>query len=224
MRSVARERAEDVFPIERKVLREQVKDYLIDAIVKGIIPAGERIVETRIARQLGVSQAPVREAIRELDLMGLVETEPFRGSYVRKLSRADLEEVYAVRANLEGMAASIAARKMGDDDLAELSRVVTRMEEAAARGDLRGMIAEDVRFHEKIVEAAGNRFLMRLWTIVRMANWTFVTTRLAQDRLSYLAQRHRDVLRALETRDPQAAEQAMRDHIEQLSRYVVVED
>ena len=223
MFSGARQIAGEVFPIERKVLREQVKDYLIDAIVKGVIPAGERIVETRIARQLGVSQAPVREAIRELDLMGLVETEPFRGSYVRKLSRGDLEEVYAVRANLEGMAAAVAARKMSDDELADLAGMVARMEEAAARGDVRGMIAEDVLFHQRIVEAAGNRFLARLWTIVRMANWTFVTTRLAQDRLAELAQRHREVLRALEARDPLAAEQAMRAHMEQLSGYVVVD-
>ena len=74
-------------PIERRVLRDQVKAYLTDAILSGFYKPGERLVETRIAQRLGVSQAPVREAIRELELMGFLKSEPFRGASVRQRSR-----------------------------------------------------------------------------------------------------------------------------------------
>ncbi|NJN92643.1 MAG: GntR family transcriptional regulator [Anaerolineales bacterium] len=85
--------------LPRLVLSEQIKDYIVEAILRADLKPGDRIVESALARQLGVSQAPVREAVRDLVLLGFLETEPFKGTSVRSFSPEELLEVYAVRAH-----------------------------------------------------------------------------------------------------------------------------
>src|SRR5215210_5269143 len=87
------------------MLRDQVKDALVERILDGFYGPGERIVEMRVAEEFGVSQAPVREALRELELLRLVVSEPFRGARVREVSAEELREIYPVRAALEEVAA-----------------------------------------------------------------------------------------------------------------------
>ena len=99
--------------VARTVLREQVKEVLLERILRGELQPGDRLVETRIAQELGTSQAPVREALRDLELANLVESEPFRGSRVRGVSEDDLLQVFPVRAVLEELAAKEAARRAG---------------------------------------------------------------------------------------------------------------
>src|SRR5438067_773144 len=92
----------------RRVLREEIREQLIDDILSGRLPPGTRIVETRLAQEFGVSQAPVREALRDLELFGFVISSPFRGTQVREISTDDLLEIYPVRAALEAVAARAA--------------------------------------------------------------------------------------------------------------------
>src|SRR6185503_7410132 len=119
--------------ISRTVLREQVKDLLLQRIASGELKPGERLVETRIAAELGTSQAPVREALRDLELLRLVESEPFKGSRVRAFGNAELVEVYPVRAVLEELAAKEATKKLAGD-VSALEAEVEAMREAARRG------------------------------------------------------------------------------------------
>ena len=121
--------------ISRTVLREQVKDILLHRIVSGELKPGERLVETRIANELGTSQAPVREALRDLELLRLVESEPFRGARVREFGDVELIEVYPVRAVLEELAAKEAATRL-DGNVSVLEREVEAMRAAAQRGDV----------------------------------------------------------------------------------------
>ncbi len=101
---------------ERRVLRDEIRDQLIEHILNGRLPPGERIVEMRIAQQFGVSQAPVREALRDLDLLGFVVSSPFRGAIVRQISVEELVQLYPIRAVLEGLAArhAAASHRRGD--------------------------------------------------------------------------------------------------------------
>ena len=140
--------------IARTVLREQVKDVLLERILRGELEPGERLVETRLARELGTSQAPVREALRDLELLRLVESEPFRGSRVRAVDDSQLLPVFPVRAALEELAASEAARN--GSDVGALDDELESMREAAAAADWRTQIAHDVAFHRTMVELAGN--------------------------------------------------------------------
>jgi DNA-binding GntR family transcriptional regulator len=130
--------------VARTVLREQIKEILLERILRGELEPGERLVETRLARELGTSQAPVREALRDLQLLRLVESEPFRGARVRAVDDAALLPAFPVRAALEELAAREAARR-ADGDVAPLEREVEAMRRAAARGDWRTQISHDVQ-------------------------------------------------------------------------------
>src|SRR3954453_4563667 len=101
--------------IKRRVFREEIREQLIDDILRGRLPPGTRIVETRLAQQFGVSQAPVREALRDLELFGFVVSSPFRSTQVRQISTDDLLEIYPIRPSLESLAARAAAPRMTDE-------------------------------------------------------------------------------------------------------------
>src|SRR5437764_2933287 len=115
----------------RTSLREQVRDLLLDRIVAGEYPPGSRLVETRIAQELGVSQAPVREALRDLEQLGCVEYAPFRGSSVRALSVADLLDAFPVRSALESLACRLAVERITDAQLERLDALIAEMRDAA---------------------------------------------------------------------------------------------
>jgi DNA-binding GntR family transcriptional regulator len=128
-----------VATISRTVLREQVKDILLQRIASGELKPGERLVETRIAQELGTSQAPVREALRDLQLLRLVESEPFRGSRVRVFGEEELIDVYPVRAALEELAARLAAEKLGGD-VSVLEAELEAMKDAVRRDDTHALV------------------------------------------------------------------------------------
>jgi DNA-binding GntR family transcriptional regulator len=201
----------------RRVLREEIREHLIDDILSGRLPPGTRIIETRLAQEFGVSQAPVREALRDLELFGFVISSPFRGTQVREISTDDLLEIYPVRAALEGVAARAAATRIDEATLASLEESVEAMRQAAARGDHRAHVDADFAFHQTIIKASGNHVLQHVWQTMRLATTTFVThsmMQLTHRSLQEIGERHVPVLEALRARDPKLAEIAMRRHIE----------
>jgi DNA-binding GntR family transcriptional regulator len=140
--------------VARTVLREQIKEILLERILCGELEPGERLVEMRLARELGTSQAPVREALRDLQLLRLVESEPFRGARVRAVDDAQLLPVFPVRAALEDVAAREAAGLV-DGEVAPLQRELDAMRAAAADRDWRAQVAHDVAFHRTDRALAG---------------------------------------------------------------------
>ena len=210
------EEAQDA--LERVCLSDRVKEFVINAIMNGELKPGQRIVESTLARRLGVSQAPVREAIRDLVMTGFLETEPYKGTSVRSLSREDLYEVYTVRAALESLAARLASRRVTDADLAMLRQILTAMVEAGRAHDMNGMIRLDIAFHEAILRLSGNKLLYNLWQTLRLGQWTIVTTRMREFQLEELARRHEELYQALASRKPVVAMRAMRRHIEEFGK------
>ncbi|MCC7043151.1 MAG: GntR family transcriptional regulator [Acidobacteria bacterium] len=200
---------------ERRVLREDIRDRLIEEILGGHLVPGDRLVETRIAQSYGVSQAPVREALRDLELLGFIVSAPFRGSMVREVSTSDLVQIYPIRAVLEGLAAYDAATRIDAAGLKRLENLITSMQKSAARGDTRAAIADDFAFHLTVVEASGNWLLKQFWERMRLATTTFLTVSRSHHPLAEIAERHTPVLEALRARTPEAAERAMRRHIEE---------
>src|SRR5262249_17390163 len=134
----------------------------LERILRGELQPGDRLVETRIAQELGTSQAPVREALRDLELLNLVESEPFRGARVRGVTDEDLLQIFPVRAALEELAAKEAARRL-HGDVSALEAEIEEMLAAAKAGDTRAQLARDIAFHRAVVEASGNRVLMQAW-------------------------------------------------------------
>jgi DNA-binding GntR family transcriptional regulator len=207
-------------PTARRVLREEIRDYLVEDILNGRLAPGERIIETRVAQHFGVSHAPVREALRDLELLGFVVSSPFRGALVRENSIDDLVQLYPIRAVLEGLAAREAASRISKSELRQLRKLLTTMRRAAARGDTHTQVQADFRFHLTIVEACGNRLLKQIWEGMRLATTTFLTASKSHRSMDVLADRHELVLHALETRDPGGAERAMRQHIEEPGAWI----
>jgi DNA-binding GntR family transcriptional regulator len=199
--------------VARTVLRQQVKDVLLERILVGEYEPGDRLVETRIAHELGTSQAPVREALRELAALRFVETEPFRGARVRAVSPLELAEAYPVRAALEELAASEAAGRM-DGNVEELEAELEAMRETARAGDLRRQIAHDVAFHRKIVAAAGNRILLEVWSSLHIEARTTVTLVKTHIDPETLAELHVPILEAVRSGDRAAAAAATRRHFD----------
>lgn len=200
--------------VTRVVLREQVKELILERILNETYRPGERLVETRIAAELGTSQAPVREALRDLELLRFVESEPFRGARVRDVSQEELIEIYPVRAAIEAVAAREAAERLGGD-VEALAAELDSMHRAADAEDLHALVEHDVAFHRLIVEASGNRVLFETWLSLGIEARTIVTALRAGLDGHEIAERHRPVLEALRARDPELAGTTLRRHVEQ---------
>jgi DNA-binding GntR family transcriptional regulator len=198
--------------ISRSVLSDQVKDRLLQAILDGRYPPGARIVETRVARELGTSQAPVREALRDLEALGVVETTAFRGARVRRPSADELLEAFAIRAELESLGARIAIPRLTDEDLGVLAAYVDEMRRAAEEGDYYAEATADAAFHGRIIELAGNATLERVWRTLEPFSRTYITLIVPGVDRRRIAELHVPVLAALGLRDPEAASVVLHDH------------
>ncbi len=198
--------------IGRSVLADQVKDRLLQDILAGRYPPHSRIVETRVARELGTSQAPVREALRGLEALGVVEILPFRGARVRHPSRDELLEAYAVRVELEVLAARLGLPLMTDADHAEIEADLVAMQRAADRDDRHAVAVADAAFHARIIRLAANATLDRVWRSLEPYSRTYITLVGPRADAHWTAGLHPAIVAALRTRDVGAAEVALRDH------------
>jgi len=207
-------------PVARNVLSAQVKDRILQWILEGDLAPGSRIVETRVARELGTSQAPVREALRDLATLGVVEMQAYRGARVHRPSKRELVEAMEVRAELEAMAARLAATRITEVSLAELRRLIADMLKWADSGDVHGHALSNTEFHAAVVRASGNRTLERTWSMLEPLARTYVTAAVPGIDLHWLGQRHITILEALEVRDPERAAEAMRAHAKEAEALV----
>ena len=205
--------------VERTVLREQVKEILLERILRGDLEPGERLVETRLAKELGTSQAPVREALRDLQLLRLVESVPFRGARVRAVDDSQLLPVFPVRAALEELAAREAAAN-ADRDVAQLDFEVERMREAAARGDWRTQIAHDLAFHRVLVELAGNEPLLQSWLVLGIEVSTAFAVYWTDWEQEELSEFHVPIVEAIRAGDVTRAGAEARKHVRRTERVV----
>ncbi|HEX4805749.1 MAG TPA: GntR family transcriptional regulator [Conexibacter sp.] len=196
----------------RSLLYLEVKEILLARIARGTYRPGDRLVETRIARELDVSQGTVREALRELEAMRLVESQPHRGARVRAVSPEELAEAHQVRAALEEYAARRAAER--HVDVTGLQAEVERMSAAAAAGDATAYARHSVSFHRRIVEASGNRLLREMWNALRVETRTTLDALRAGFDLDAAARSHQPIVDALAAADADAAAELSRRHAE----------
>jgi len=203
--------------LARSVLAEQVRERLLDRILTGEYPPDARIVETQVARELGTSQAPVREALRGLEALGVVEITPFRGARVRRPTRRELLEAYAVRSALETLAARLAVPRLTDDDLERLGGQVDAMQAAARVGDALRVAEADARFHGLIVELAANGTLEKVWGSLEPFLRTYITLVVPGADARWAADLHSPILAALRARDAEAVVAALESHFADVS-------
>lgn len=198
-----------------KPLRDVVFENLRAAILDGNLKAGQRLMEVQLAEQLGVSRTPIREAIRKLELEGLVVMLPRKGAYVANMSFKDLIDVLEIRATLEGLAASLATERRSDDDVVELEKLAKEFETCVREADVEGVLKKDVDFHEKIFLMANNKKLYQLitslWEQVHRFRVTYVSN---YDASLSLVDEHNRILEAIKAGDTELAKKYATEHIE----------
>lgn len=198
-----------------KPLRDVVFENLRTAILEGNLKAGQRLMEVQLAEQLGVSRTPIREAIRKLELEGLVVMLPRKGAYVANMSFKDLIDVLEIRSSLEGLAASLAAERLREEDIAELERVAKEFETSVRETDIDNVLKKDVEFHEKIFLMANNKKLYQLitslWEQVHRFRVTYVSN---YDASLSLVDEHNRILEAIKSGDCELAKKYATEHIE----------
>ena len=198
-----------------KPLRDVVFENLRTAILEGNLKAGQRLMEVQLAEQLGVSRTPIREAIRKLELEGLVVMLPRKGAYVANMSFKDLIDVLEIRSSLEGLAASLAAERLREEDISDLERVAKEFEKSVREADIDNVLKKDVEFHEKIFLMANNKKLYQLitslWEQVHRFRVTYVSN---YDASLSLVDEHNRILEAIKSGDCELAKKYATEHIE----------
>jgi DNA-binding GntR family transcriptional regulator len=181
------------------LLSDQVHRLLTEQILRRELPPGTRIVESELARQLSVSQSPVRDALRRLAHEGLVIQLPRRGTFVAEISDDDARAGYEVRAALEEVAADELCQHLSEQTVADLRAEVAAMTAAAAADDLNRLIEHDVDFHRLVWERSGNPLLPRIWPMVEssLRDYTRVSNRVYFQNLAEVADSHGPLVDAL---------------------------
>jgi DNA-binding GntR family transcriptional regulator len=204
----------DVDPPLARTAGNAAAEVIRQAILDGRLAPGQRLTEERLARDLGISRTPVREALQALQLEGLVDAAPNRSATVRAYDRDDIADMYELRALLEGHAARMAAASITDEQLSAIYASCERFETISADDDLRELVQENFVFHNTILEAAGSARLagmVRQVVELPLAYKSYVWYSPAQRRIS--EHYHRLIARALELRDAERAEHLMKEHV-----------
>ncbi|MCX7708641.1 MAG: GntR family transcriptional regulator [Clostridia bacterium] len=200
-------------------LRGKVFQQLQNDILNGKYQPGESLVETKLSEELGVSRTPIREAIRQLELEGLVQSFPNKGVIVTGISAQDIEDIYTIRMMIEGLAARWAAEKITPEELEELKEAVDLEEFYTSKNDTDHLLLFDSRFHESIFKASKSRPLMHTLStfhhyVQRARNISFGSPGRAQKVLD----EHKAILQAIMDRDPERAERLTIEHVRNASQ------
>lgn len=193
-------------------LGQQAANMLRRAIISGEFPSGMRLIEDDLATRLGVSRGPIRDALRQLAVEGLVEIER-RGAFVR-LGQHDIWELYSLRTVLEEFAIELAARSFTDDDVAAVQAILDRMTEAAREKRLEDFVALDMAFHSAFFERAGHRRLLLAWqALAHSIGAMLAVTSTANPRVDSILDEHQHILDGIKARDGATAQHWLRIHL-----------
>lgn len=196
-------------------LRDVVFNTLRQAILKGELAPGERLMEIKLAERLGVSRTPIREAIRKLELEGLVLMVPRKGAEVARISEKSLKDVLEVRRSLEELAIELACQRMSPEGLSELESRQREFERAIASGDAMAMAETDEAYHDVIYAGTGNTRLVQILNNLREQMYRYRLEYIKDsEKRQTLISEHEEILKALRGRQAEEAKRAVRGHID----------
>jgi DNA-binding GntR family transcriptional regulator len=197
------------------LLPERLADYLRKEIIAGRLQPGHRLVEQEFATQYGVSRVPLREAFRILAAEGLVTITAHRGATISTLSDEELTQLFYVRAGLEAMAASAAAKQLSKNRTDPMRQAILEMRRSLAKRDLVGYSTQATAFHDFLMEASGNAVLVKLYNQIKTQ---FRRYQAAMARVPHLPaqsiREHELIVAAIEKRDSAGAAKAAEQHVE----------
>ncbi|MFE2498191.1 GntR family transcriptional regulator [Streptomyces scopuliridis] len=194
-------------------LRERVYEALLELITTRALQPGQHLVESELARHLGVSRQPVREALQRLNTEGWVDLRPAQGAFVHEPTEDEADQLLSVRTLLEAEAARLAAANSGAAGIAELEALCAKGEQSVADDDRDLTVAANAAFHAKVMELAGNVVLAELAAQVdRRVRWYYTPVARQRGKQSWIE--HRELIAAISTRDERRATEVMKAHTE----------
>ncbi|MEL7567343.1 MAG: GntR family transcriptional regulator [Dehalobacterium sp.] len=195
-------------------MREVIFHFLRESIISGKFAPDDHLIEEELAKQLNVSRTPIREAIRKLELEGLVRRSPRRGVVVRKFSLEDAEEIYDLRSVLEGYAARLATKNISMDQINKLKSLLSEMKESIKNGNTIGEMDLHKKWHLTLYAASKNSRLERLLNDYADYLQFFRTLALQNPgRLNETTEQHESLIHAIESGDSELAEKVAREHV-----------
>jgi len=203
-------------------LRDVVFNTLREAILKGDLVPGERLMENTLAEKMGVSRTPIREAIRKLELEGLVTMIPRKGAEVAKITEKDIRDLLEVRATLEALAVRLACERMSDETIEKLNILKEEFARAAKKKDVNLIIRKDVEFHDAIFSSTGNDKLIQIVSNLREQIYRF-RVKYIQEMPDYqvLIDEHEEIVENIKNGDIKAAEKMAINHIANQEKAVI---
>jgi DNA-binding GntR family transcriptional regulator len=197
-----------------KPLREVIFNTLREAIIVGELRPGERLMEVTLAEKMGVSRTPVREAIRKLELEGLVAMIPRKGAHVAELSVKDMMNVLEVRATLDGLATALSSERITEAELKDLKNVYAQFVSCVDKDNLQGSIKKDVEFHDIIYRSSRNDKLIQIANNLREQVHRFRVIYL-KDYISpkEIVKEHAEILEAISSKNASLARDVAQKHI-----------
>lgn len=198
--------------IRGELLSTSVKKLLLDRIMSGHYKPGERIIELQLSKELGTSQSPVREALRDLAAIGIVTIHSRRGARVRLPTSKELSDISLVRSEIDALAATLAAPLVDEDVLGQLRATYADMEHHHADGNHVALTQADAQFHRLIVMTSANQAIQHVFDQLEPFARTFITLTLPKANVSSIIGEHQLILNALEQRDASLAAQRAREH------------
>lgn len=206
-------------------LRDEVFNTLRERILKGDLKPGERLMEIHLADQLGVSRTPIREAIRMLELEGLVKMVPRKGAQVAKISREDVQDVLEVRKALDTLAVKLACDRITEDEIAKLKAEEDKFESTLKTEDATLIAEADVAFHDVIQVASKNKRLKNMISNLaeRIYRYRFEYIKQQSDGGKTLIDEHREIIKCIEEKDVEAAIRAIELHIDNQEKSIAMQ-
>jgi DNA-binding GntR family transcriptional regulator len=200
-------------------LREAVCETLRDAIRKGILEPGERLMEVQLADELGISRTPVREAIRKLEQEGYVIMMPRRGTYVSDISTNDVKEIFEIRSALESLATGLAARRIEPEELETLQNLLIEIEGYIKKNDIEKIVETDIKFHGLLYKVSRNERLVNIISNLKEQLARFRTLSMSYPgRLQETLEEHSEMVEAIANGDVSAARDAAEHHMERAEK------
>lgn len=196
-------------------LRDVVFNTLRQAILRGELKPGERLMEIQLANKLGVSRTPIREAIRKLELEGLVLMIPRKGAEVAEITEKSLRDVLEVRRALEELAVQLVCEKITEEEIEELKAAAREFENVLKDGDITKIAEADVRFHDVIYMATDNQKLIQLLNNLREQMYRFRVEYLKREEVRpQLLTEHEEIIATIERREKDTATKVVCEHID----------
>jgi DNA-binding GntR family transcriptional regulator len=195
-----------------KRARDRIRGILLKRIAEGVYPPGERLKEMALAREFEVSQAPVREAFRELETLGVLVSEHYRGTRVREISSKETYDAYQFRGYLEEIAAQLISQGKLKDEIKSIETLQVTMRRAARTGDADGFARANTQFHRSIVSLASNQTLLKVWDSLEIEMRSRLNLQKNEHKLHSLAEIHQPIVDALKRADLKHTGELLREH------------